>query len=101
MKKTLVNWTIILLAIALIFAFLSTTFEKEDANTYKMNGTAIEKHYHEDGDYTTMFFETEDGNIWEVETICPLQTEVEITFNTNGTDAKEDDEIVSIKGELI
>lgn len=65
---------------------------------YEMEGTAIEKHYHEEGDYTSMVFETEDGNKWEVDgTVCPLNAKVNIAFHNKGTPEKEDDEIVKIE----
>lgn len=86
------------LLIVTIIGLMYSDMKGNSYGFYEMEGTAIEKHYHEEGDYTSMVFETEDGNKWEVDgTVCPLNAKVNIAFHNKGTPEKEDDEIVKIE----
>ena len=59
---------------------------------------AVEKEYHENGDYTSMTLQTEDKMLWVVNnTVCPLQSECEIEFDTKNTISVEDDEIIAVR----
>lgn len=61
------------------------------------HAVATERYYIQNGDYTNMVFQTDDGNDWVVEDyICPLEQDVIILFDTKGNTDLYDDEIVNI-----
>ena len=99
---------LIIVSILFIFAFALIMIEHApytDSDTeISQNETriakavAIEKEYHENGDYTSMTLQTEDKRLWTVNnTVCPLQSECEIEFNTKNTISVEDDEIIAVR----
>lgn len=99
---------LIIVSILFIFAFALIMIEHTpytDSDTeINQNETriakaiAIEKEYHENGDYTSMTLQTEDKRLWTVNnTVCPLQSECEIEFDTKNTISVEDDEIIAVR----
>ena len=98
---------LIIVSILFIFAFALIMIEHAlytDSDTeISQNETrvakaiAVEKEYHENGDYTSMTLQTEDKRLWTVNnTVCPLQSECEIEFDTKNTISVEDDEIIAV-----
>ena len=74
-------------------SYSDTEISQNDTRVAK----AIEKEYHENGDYTSMTLQTEDKRLWTVNnTVCPLQSECEIEFDTKNTISVEDDEIIAV-----
>ena len=99
---------LIIVSILFIFAFALIMIEHApytDSDTeINQNKTrvakaiAVEKEYHENGDYTSMTLQTEDKRLWTVNnTVCPLQSECEIEFDTKNTISVEDDEIIAVR----
>lgn len=98
---------LIIVSILFIFAFALIMIEHApyiDDTEISQNETrvakaiAVEKEYHENGDYTSMTLQTEDKRLWTVNnTVCPLQSECEIEFNTKNTISVEDDEIIAVR----
>ena len=99
---------LIIVSILFIFAFALIMIEHApytDSDTeINQNETrvaraiAVEKEYHENGDYTSMTLQTEDKRLWTVNnTVCPLQSECDIEFDTKNTISVEDDEIIAVR----
>ena len=99
---------LIIVSILFIFAFALIMIEHApytDSDTeINQNETrvaraiAVEKEYHENGDYTSMTLQTEDKRLWTVNnTVCPLQSECEIEFDTKNTISVEDDEVIAVR----
>lgn len=99
---------LIIVSILFIFAFALIIIEHApytDSDTeINQNETrvakaiAVKKEYHENGDYTSMTLQTEDKTLWTVNnTVCPLQSECEIEFDTKNTISVEDDEIIAVR----
>ena len=107
MLERMKNWTIIILTVSIILIMAIVIvcclyyITHTDITMRTMEATAISKTYHEQGDYTSMTFRTADGNEWVYDyTVCPIGAKCTIIFNTQGTDAVEDDTITSIMCEL-
>lgn len=99
---------LIIVSILFIFAFalimiehapyIDSDTEINQNETRIAKAIAVEKEYHENGDYTSMTLQTEDKMLWVVNnTVCPLQSECEIEFDTKNTILVEDDEIIAVR----
>ena len=99
---------LIIVSILFIFAFalimiehapyIDSDTEINQNETRIAKAIAVEKEYHENGDYTSMILQTEDKMLWVVNnTVCPLQSECEIEFDTKNTILVEDDEIIAVR----
>lgn len=53
---------------------------------------------YETDNQTVSVIETSDGNIWEIGDELSAGKTYAVTFNTNGTQAIEDDMVISVKG---
>lgn len=99
-EQILIIIVAILFGIALILideTYDFTDTEISQNETRVARAIAVEKEYHENGDYTSMTLQTEDKRLWTVNnTVCPLQSDCEIEFDTKNTISVEDDEIIAV-----
>lgn len=100
-EQILIIIVAILFGIALILideTYDFTDTEISQNETRVARAIAVEKEYHENGDYTSMTLQTEDKRLWTVNnTVCPLQSDCEIEFDTKNTISVEDDEIIAVR----
>ena len=84
-----------IILLACVDKVIEVTTNNPDTRSIKATATA--KYYYEDGDYISMEFTDETGNMWIVDDcVCNLGAECLLTFDTKNTEEIEDDEIISI-----
>lgn len=99
-KQTIIYYIAVIVLITIFFVSCDTTAGEEN-NERVESAIAIQKIYHEEGDFCSMVFETTDGNQWIIdETVCPIGVQCEIFFDTKGTYDKKDDEIIAINANI-
>ena len=74
------------IAIMIILATLTRTDTANVVSTYET-----------DNQTTVSVIETSDGNIWEIGDELSASKTYSVTFDTNGTQAIEDDMVISVK----
>lgn len=74
------------IAIMIILATLTRTDTANVVSTYETDNQ------------TVSVIETSDGNIWKIGDELDSATTYTVTFYTNGTQAIEDDMVISVKG---
>ncbi len=84
-----------LLAVGLVLAGCSNA--KAEPNRRVVNGFLISFDYRTPYDFITSTIVTSDGNVWEVDDyVCNCGAQLQVTFDTMGTDNITDDQIVKI-----
>ena len=97
MKKIATMFLSVLSAIMVLLTCVACA-SANTVNTRTMDGEVYSVRFCDDKqDYCITTIKTADGNLWVMEDyVCPRNTTLHITFNTNGTDDVTDDEIIQI-----